>query len=276
MEELGLSHIINAEGEKIQYVLGTIPGITGPGATLEDVLAINKSVRGTLEGASINQFFLKSKLEKALSASPMIGPTGPTGATGAQGPAGGPVGPTGPEGPIGPIGLAGPQGVSGDEGPAGPAGPTGGTGPAGAVGPTGPTGTNTTAASAYAANTTGSLIVAVVGGTPVPLPSGQVLPAGITVNAGNTVFTVADAGLYRISYAVNVTAALLLSTAVTINGTANAASTLTPLLSLSNYSNEILVNLAASSAVSLNLYGISINATLVSGAGATLMIQRLA
>ena len=39
MEELGLSHILNAEGEKIQFVLGTLEGAINPGATIEEVLA---------------------------------------------------------------------------------------------------------------------------------------------------------------------------------------------------------------------------------------------
>lgn len=99
MEELGLSHILNAEGEKLQYILGTLPGLSGPPATVSEVLAANESVRSMLETAVQNQLFLKAKMQGALTASPMQGPTGPTGPTGATGPAGGPVGATGPAGP---------------------------------------------------------------------------------------------------------------------------------------------------------------------------------
>ena len=82
MEELGMSHILNAEGEKLQYILGTLPGLSGPAATVGDVLAANESVRGLLETAVQNQLFLKAKMQGALEASPMQGPTGPTGPTG--------------------------------------------------------------------------------------------------------------------------------------------------------------------------------------------------
>ncbi len=41
MEELGLAHIINAEGEKIRFALGTLQGVSGPSATLQDVLTVN-------------------------------------------------------------------------------------------------------------------------------------------------------------------------------------------------------------------------------------------
>ncbi|MEK3731055.1 MULTISPECIES: hypothetical protein [unclassified Paenibacillus] len=58
MEELGLSHIINAEGEKLQYVLGTLPGLTGPGATLSDLLLMNESVRSTLQDLTKKEWLL--------------------------------------------------------------------------------------------------------------------------------------------------------------------------------------------------------------------------
>lgn len=43
MEELSLAHLMNAEGEKLQYVLGTLPGSQAP-ATLEDILQVNEQV----------------------------------------------------------------------------------------------------------------------------------------------------------------------------------------------------------------------------------------
>lgn len=73
MEEIGLSHIINAEGEKIQYMLGTLVdadgnAIAGPAtpATAEEVLKVNDSVNGTLKNVLRNQLLLQLKLEDAL------------------------------------------------------------------------------------------------------------------------------------------------------------------------------------------------------------------
>lgn len=69
MEELALSHIINAEGEKLQYILGALPG-SAPCAAPQDVLAVNKSVASLLDVVAQNQMLLKSKLERVLEACP--------------------------------------------------------------------------------------------------------------------------------------------------------------------------------------------------------------
>ena len=69
MEELALSHILNAEGEKLQYILGTLPG-SKPCACPHEVLSINKSVTALLEAVTQNQMLLKNKLERALEACP--------------------------------------------------------------------------------------------------------------------------------------------------------------------------------------------------------------
>ncbi len=202
------------------------------------------------------------------------GPVGPTGADGLPGAAGatgmdGPIGATGPTGATGPIGAAGVDGVGGA---------VGATGPTGATGATGPNGPNPTATAGFAANTAGTSLSVALGGTPIPLPSAQVFSADITPNAGNTVFTVATAGRYRISYHVNTTVSLLMGSRLVINGVNNTASTIAPVLSVSSYENEIEVNLAANSTVSLQLYPIVLAgvAVLISGgAGASLMIVRL-
>lgn len=120
LEELALAHILNAEAEKIQYVLGTLPGLS-PAATISNVLAVNESVNCVLQTATQKQMYLQNKLKEVLKAPSLTGPPGPTGPTG---PAGGPTGPTGATGPTGVCETC----------------PTGPTGPAGATGVTGPTG----------------------------------------------------------------------------------------------------------------------------------------
>ena len=339
-EELSLSHILNAEGEKLQYVLGTLPGL-GEAATLTEVMQINQSVQDTMSDIMEQQMLLSGKLSAAMTAPVLPGPAGPTGATGAAGPAEGAAGvtgttgPTGAEGPIGAVGATGPTGATGPAGAAGAtgptgadgaAGPTGTTGPAGATGApgaagptgadgaagatgaTGPTGADGAAglagiagaagaagatgatgltgptgatgpalSSAFAANTQGSSVLVALGGTPIALPNAQLLSPDITVNAGNTVFTVATPGTYQISYHVNTTAALLMGTRLVINGTNSVPSTINPALSVSNFENQIKVTLPANSTISLQLFtSIVGTAVLVSGgAGASLTIVRL-
>ncbi|SFX58238.1 hypothetical protein SAMN04487866_11273 [Thermoactinomyces sp. DSM 45891] len=69
LEELGLSHIINAEGEKLQYVLGTLPGFTPPvQPSISDLLLINSSVRETIREIRKKEWILNEKLETVLEA----------------------------------------------------------------------------------------------------------------------------------------------------------------------------------------------------------------
>ena len=65
LEEVALSHIINAEGEKIQYVL-TAASTNGCLADLKDIAAVNKSVTGLLEIVLQNQMILKNKMDRVL------------------------------------------------------------------------------------------------------------------------------------------------------------------------------------------------------------------
>ncbi len=64
LEEMGLSHIINSEAEKIQYVLGTLNEQKLPEpATIDQLLEINNSVAKTFRGAIMNQMQLCLKLD---------------------------------------------------------------------------------------------------------------------------------------------------------------------------------------------------------------------
>ncbi|MES5394952.1 collagen-like protein [Bacillus amyloliquefaciens] len=221
------------------------------------------------------------------------GPTGITGATGSTGPTGitgvtgdtgstgitGLTGSTGPTGITGVTGSTGPTGITGATGATGPTGVTGvtgSTGPTGVTGVTGVTGTSLTATSGFASNTGGGIVAVVVGGTTISLPNDQNLSADITANAANTVFTVAPAGRYYISYQINLTAGLLVSSRVLINGTPFTSSIIAPVASLANFNNSFIVTLAADSTIQLQLFGLLGAATLLGGSvGAALNIIRL-
>lgn len=81
MEELALSHIVNAEGEKLQYILGTLPGGNKTCASTQEVLEVNQSVNKLLDTVMQSQMLLKGKLERALESGshepPLPGPCCP-------------------------------------------------------------------------------------------------------------------------------------------------------------------------------------------------------
>ena len=212
MEELSLSHIINAEGEKLQYVLGTIPGITGPSATIEDVLKINESVRAVLQDATESQTLLRSKLEQVLNSGVLTGPTGPRG----------------PSGPVsvdverdinitGPGGQAFVENIGGENDvkleftlPRGSTGPSGSTGPANGL-------------NAFAGIYNNADVV-ISNGLTADEPFAVVMPLvldskNITTNENR--ITIEEAGTYYIGYGMfpNFTAAATVTLEVRSNGT---------------------------------------------------------
>lgn len=278
-EELALSHIINGEGEKIQYAVGTIPGLVD-GSTIEDVTNVNESASDMLGTVLENQIILTGKLTQALQAPVFAGPEGPQGQIGPQG---SDVGPTGPQGPVGEMGPTGPEGLPGPVGEQGSTGPQGTQGPTGIEGTTGPVGVPAptpppTATAGFFANTAGGLITVIVAGTNISFPSVQLTSPDITLTDSNTLFTLNTAGLYRISYHVNTTAAVLLGTRLVINGGNVIQSTVPPAIALSQYYNEIEVSLSAGATVRLQMYApllVGAATLLGNSLGASMMIVRI-
>lgn len=72
-EELGLAHIINAEAEKIQAVVGTLPDTDLGATSIPELLATNKSVNRMLKTVLKNQMLLQFKLEDVLDV-PVVPP----------------------------------------------------------------------------------------------------------------------------------------------------------------------------------------------------------
>lgn len=74
-EELGLAHIINAEAEKIQFAVGTLPGQTPlEPPTLANLISIDRSAEQILRTVIKNQMLLQFKLEDLLEIPPVPQP----------------------------------------------------------------------------------------------------------------------------------------------------------------------------------------------------------
>lgn len=118
--------------------------------------------------------------------------------------------------------------------------------------------------SGYAANTSGSTIAVILGGSNIPLPNAQNFTSGVTINGSNTVFTIANAGRYQISYRLNTTANLLVSSRIALNGSSLPGSVVSPSVSINNFQSSVITNAAAGSTISLQFYGL-IGAAVLAG-----------
>lgn len=125
-----------------------------------------------------------------------------------------------------------------------------------------------------ALNTSGTTIAVVLGGTPVPLPDNQVLNS-FTVDVQNQVFTVPATGNYLITYDINTTAALLMSSRVLRNGAALPGTIIAPVAAISTFSATRIASLNAGDTLSLQLFGLLGAAVLRGGVGASLNVIRL-
>lgn len=206
------------------------------------------------------------------------GATGATGAAGLAGAAGitGATGNTGANGATGATGVTGADGVTGATGATGLAGATGATGATGSIGgtgatgATGPTGTTTISTYGYFSNDSGTVIAVVLGGTTVPVASQN---AAQNVVAGATV---AENGVYQLSYCLRTTASVLVSTRLTINGAGLISSAVSPSTAEDTFCRTTATTLVAGDVVSLQAYGLLGAIVLTNPGGAELSILKLA
>lgn len=72
LEELSLAHIINAESEKLQAVLGNLPGLSITATSISGLISVNREVRRTLQTVIKSQMLLQFKLEDILDIPPTV------------------------------------------------------------------------------------------------------------------------------------------------------------------------------------------------------------
>ncbi|WP_337692301.1 hypothetical protein [Bacillus mycoides] len=68
LEEMSLAHIINAEAEKIQFIIGTLDTtITPPPITTSNLFMVNQDVRNTLKSVIKKEMLLEMKLKQIIN-----------------------------------------------------------------------------------------------------------------------------------------------------------------------------------------------------------------
>lgn len=179
-------------------------------------------------------------------------------------------------------GPAGAAGVPGAAGPAGPAGPTGQAGPAGEPGPAGQPGPSGAPGSTFAGDFLSAVawqqaIPVVLSGTPVPFPHVQ-QHRGVDIDASDTVFTIAEDGVYRVSFQVELVDPIPAAAWVAVNGVARAslwdqAEQFGPGQSI--FSGDAVVELSAGTQLSVELANYLGAAALGEGSGTRVVIQQI-
>lgn len=75
--ELSLSHILNAEGEAIQYILGTLRNCTSVEPSFCEIVSLNKSIEEILNLVTQNRLILKNHSELVIKSLKEFGCTVP-------------------------------------------------------------------------------------------------------------------------------------------------------------------------------------------------------
>ncbi|MCR6546563.1 BclA C-terminal domain-containing protein [Dehalobacterium formicoaceticum] len=107
----------------------------------------------------------------------------------------------------------------------------------------------------------GSAIAVAVSETPIALPNAQNLD-GFVANAANTVFTVPQTGRYCINYDIKIMSVFMMRSELLVDGAIVSAATVNPVLSISKYNFQIILNLIAGDTISIRLSGLNVEATL--------------
>lgn len=175
------------------------------------------------------------------------------------------------------MGATGTTGATGPTGPAsivpGPTGATGATGAMGPTGPTGPSGSGGLAAYGSFSNDSGPIVAVILGGTSIPLST---TTASLNISYSGTTATIANAGVYKMSYCVRTTATLNMSSRLLVNGAGVTSSAISPPQGSDKFCRATTLSLAAGTTVDLQLWANpSVAASLLSPGGAEMLIEQL-